>query len=188
MQGFRSNRLIVAIPFVCKVLEQTKESKVFQSPNPWLMAILRLLVELYQFAELKLNLKFEIEVLCKNIAIELKGTKQNERKMKVIRSDIEPSNLLHIDYAHQEQEQRAWVPNEVPSQVALPPAHPRAMQQSSGALNVLIGNYSLASCGSFCRRNREHFHSQLGGLCFLQRESSVVQRSSCVEEVCLGCD
>ncbi|KAI9310521.1 CCR4-Not complex component, Not1-domain-containing protein [Dichotomocladium elegans] len=71
LEGFDSNRLIVVIPFVCKVLEQCNKSIVFKPPNPWLMAILRLLVELYQFAELKLNLKFEIEVLCKGLSIEM---------------------------------------------------------------------------------------------------------------------
>jgi CCR4-NOT transcription complex subunit 1 len=73
MDSHQKNRLIVTIPFVCKVLEQVKSSKVFRPPNPWLMSILRLLVELYQFADLKLNLKFEIEVMCKNADIELKG-------------------------------------------------------------------------------------------------------------------
>lgn len=61
------------IPFVCKVLEQCNKSIVFKPPNPWLMAILKLLVELYQAAELKLNLKFEIEVLCKSLRLELGG-------------------------------------------------------------------------------------------------------------------
>lgn len=80
IQGYDSNRLIVAIPFVCKVLEQCSKSRVFRPPNPWLMAILRLLVELYQFAELKLNLKFEIEVLCKSLNVDLK--------------DVEPTEIL----------------------------------------------------------------------------------------------
>lgn len=80
IQGYDSNRLIVAIPFVCKVLEQCSKSRVFKPPNPWLMAILRLLVELYQFAELKLNLKFEIEVLCKSLNVDLK--------------DVEPTDIL----------------------------------------------------------------------------------------------
>ncbi|KDE03641.1 hypothetical protein MVLG_05891 [Microbotryum lychnidis-dioicae p1A1 Lamole] len=80
IQGYDSNRLIVAIPFVCKVLEQCAKSRVFKPPNPWLMAIVRLLVELYQFAELKLNLKFEIEVLCKSLNIDLK--------------EVEPTGLL----------------------------------------------------------------------------------------------
>ncbi|CAG8484109.1 12575_t:CDS:10 [Ambispora gerdemannii] len=80
IEGYDSNKLIVAIPFVCKVLEQASKSKVFKPPNPWLMAILKLLVELYHFADLKLNLKFEIEVLCKSLSIELK--------------DIEPTSIL----------------------------------------------------------------------------------------------
>ncbi|KAM0747379.1 Not1-domain-containing protein [Meredithblackwellia eburnea MCA 4105] len=80
IQGYDSNRLIVAIPFVCKVLEQCAKSRVFKPPNPWLMGILRLLVELYQFAELKLNLKFEIEVLCKSLNVDLK--------------DVEPTDIL----------------------------------------------------------------------------------------------
>ncbi|KAG0264770.1 hypothetical protein DFQ27_001042 [Actinomortierella ambigua] len=80
IEGYDSNRLIVAIPFVCKVLEQCNRSKVFRPPNPWLMAIMRLLVELYQFADLKLHLKFEIEVLCNSLAIDLK--------------EIEPTSIL----------------------------------------------------------------------------------------------
>ncbi|KAI8394298.1 CCR4-Not complex component, Not1-domain-containing protein [Radiomyces spectabilis] len=72
LEGFDYNRLIVVIPFVCKVLEQCSKSRVFKPPNPWLMAIMRLLVELYESADLKLNLKFEIEVLCKSLSLELK--------------------------------------------------------------------------------------------------------------------
>ena len=80
LEGYDTNRLIVVIPFVCKVLEQCSTSKVFRPPNPWLMAILKLLSELYNFADLKLNLKFEVEVLCKKLDIDIK--------------DIEPSSLL----------------------------------------------------------------------------------------------
>ncbi|KAF5324741.1 hypothetical protein D9611_004517 [Ephemerocybe angulata] len=71
LEGFESGRLIVAIPFVCKTLEPCSKSRVFKAPNPWLMAVIGLLAELYHFAELKLNLKFEIEVLCKALNINL---------------------------------------------------------------------------------------------------------------------
>jgi CCR4-NOT transcription complex subunit 1 len=71
MEGYDSGRLIVAIPFVCKTLEPCAQSKVFRPPNPWLMAVISLLAELYHFAELKLNLKFEIEVLCKGLEVNL---------------------------------------------------------------------------------------------------------------------
>ncbi|CAK5279384.1 unnamed protein product [Mycena citricolor] len=73
LEGYDSGRLIVAIPFVCKTLEPCSKSKVFRPPNPWLMGIVSFLAELYHFAELKLNLKFEIEVLCKTLEIDLDG-------------------------------------------------------------------------------------------------------------------
>ena len=71
VEGYDNGRLIVAIPFVCKTLEPAARSKVFRPPNPWLMAVLSLLTELYHFAELKLNLKFEIEMLCKALDVDL---------------------------------------------------------------------------------------------------------------------
>lgn len=72
IEGYVTERLTVVLPFTCKVLEQSNKSTVFKPPNPWLMAIIRLLVELYQHVELKLNLKFEIEVLCKNLDLDIK--------------------------------------------------------------------------------------------------------------------
>ncbi|TFK46033.1 Not1-domain-containing protein [Heliocybe sulcata] len=71
IEGYDNNRLIVVIPFVCRTLEPAAKSTVFKPPNPWMMAIISLLAELYHFAELKLNLKFEIEMLCKALDIDL---------------------------------------------------------------------------------------------------------------------
>lgn len=71
LEGFDGNRLIVVLPFVCRVLEQTTNSKVFRPPCPWTMAVLGLLMELYESADMKLNLKFEVEVLCKKLDIHM---------------------------------------------------------------------------------------------------------------------
>ncbi len=71
LEGYDNNRLVVAIAFVCKTLEPCSRSKVFNAPNPWLMAVISLLAELYHFADLKLNPKFEIEILCKALQIDL---------------------------------------------------------------------------------------------------------------------
>ncbi|KAK3994594.1 CCR4-Not complex component, Not1-domain-containing protein [Cladorrhinum sp. PSN332] len=73
MEAHDTKRLIVVIPFVCKVLLQGASSNVFRPPNPWLMDIIHLLIELYHNAELKLNLKFEIEVLCKGLSLDHKS-------------------------------------------------------------------------------------------------------------------
>lgn len=73
IEAHDTKRLIVVIPFVCKVLLQGATSAVFRTPNPWLMDIIYLLIELYHHAELKLNLKFEIEVLCKGLSLDHKS-------------------------------------------------------------------------------------------------------------------
>ena len=73
IEAHDTKRLIVAIPFVCKVLAQGVTSAVFRPPNPWLMDIIHLLIDLYHHAELKLNLKFEIEVLCKGLNLDHKS-------------------------------------------------------------------------------------------------------------------
>ena len=53
---------------------------MFKPPNPWVMGIMRVLAELHAIPDLKLNLKFEIEVLCKYLSLEI--------------SEVEPSQLL----------------------------------------------------------------------------------------------
>lgn len=73
IEGYDTQRLIIVIPFVCKVLGQATKSVVFKPPNPWLMEIIRLLIELYQFAEIKLNQKFDIEILCKDLNLDFKS-------------------------------------------------------------------------------------------------------------------
>ncbi|XP_072278890.1 CCR4-NOT transcription complex subunit 1 [Pyxicephalus adspersus] len=72
--------LLYVVPFVAKVLESSVRSVVFRPPNPWTMAIMNVLAELHQEHDLKLNLKFEIEVLCKNLAIDI--------------NDLKPGSLL----------------------------------------------------------------------------------------------
>ncbi|KTW28870.1 hypothetical protein T552_01499 [Pneumocystis carinii B80] len=72
LEGYDSKRLMVVLPFTCKVLEQAANSKVFKPPNAWLMGILKLLAELYESTDIKLNLKFEIEVLCKKLDLDIK--------------------------------------------------------------------------------------------------------------------
>ena len=87
IEGYDTSRLVVVIPFTCKVLVQAAASTVFKPPNPWLMDILGLLMELYHHAELKLNLKFEIEVLCKDLNVDC--------------NEIEPSNYIRARHLSQ---------------------------------------------------------------------------------------
>ncbi|KAF2398332.1 Not1-domain-containing protein [Trichodelitschia bisporula] len=67
LEAHASNRLLFVVPFACKVLVAVQESKIYRPPNPWTVEILRLLVELYHYADLKTVLKFEIELLCNRL-------------------------------------------------------------------------------------------------------------------------
>lgn len=58
--------------------------QVFKPPNPWTMAIMNVLAELHQEPDLKLNLKFEIEVLCKNLNIDVLVSKMKLHYFKIL--------------------------------------------------------------------------------------------------------
>ena len=73
--AYETGRLIAVVPFVAKVLDACPNSQVFMPPNPWVMGLFSLLLELYQVPDLKLNLKFEIEVLAKTLKVELADVK-----------------------------------------------------------------------------------------------------------------
>lgn len=72
VEAHDSQRLIVAIPFTCNVLSMAAKSSIFRAPCSWTMEIVQILVELYRFASLKLQLKFEIEILCKALGVDEK--------------------------------------------------------------------------------------------------------------------
>jgi hypothetical protein len=80
IEGYDHQRLLVVIPFACKVLEAAARSTIFRPPNPWIMAIFGLLVEMFHCAELKIQLKFEIELLLKAFGLE--------------RADVEEAHIL----------------------------------------------------------------------------------------------
>ncbi|KAK6167378.1 hypothetical protein SNE40_021420 [Patella caerulea] len=86
-----AQELLYVVPFSAKVLESCSKSKVFKAPNPWTLGIMNVLAELHMEPDLKLNLKFEIEVLCKTLNIdinELKPTNYLKDPMRI--SSIEP--------------------------------------------------------------------------------------------------
>jgi CCR4-NOT transcription complex subunit 1 len=69
--AYEEGKLIAVAPFVAKILEGAKVSNVFLPPNPWLMALVRAMRELYDVLDLKLKLKFEVEVLCKSLNLKV---------------------------------------------------------------------------------------------------------------------
>lgn len=74
-QAYDQGTLVAVVPFVAKIMESCSQSKVFKPPNPWVVALARLMAEIYQLPDLKLNLKFEIELLCNNLQLDLNELK-----------------------------------------------------------------------------------------------------------------
>ncbi|CAN1849445.1 CCR4-NOT transcription complex subunit 1 [Linum perenne] len=62
IEAYEKGLMIAVIPFTSKVLEPCQSSLAYQPPNPWTMGILGLLAEIYSMPNLKMNLKFDIEV------------------------------------------------------------------------------------------------------------------------------
>ncbi|KAK6202872.1 CCR4-Not complex component, Not1-domain-containing protein [Scheffersomyces amazonensis] len=81
VEAYDFKTIPLILPFVCKFLVQGKDTKIFKPPNPWIVGILKVLAELYDYAELNLNSKFEIEVLFKAF---------NHMKVK----DVTPTTII----------------------------------------------------------------------------------------------
>ncbi|XP_067853724.1 CCR4-NOT transcription complex subunit 1 isoform X1 [Heptranchias perlo] len=99
--------MLYVVPFVAKVLESSVRSMVFRPPNPWTMAIMNVLAELHQEHDLKLNLKFEIEVLCKNLALDI-----NDLKPGTLLKDKEKLKNLEEQLSAPKRESK--IPEELP--------------------------------------------------------------------------
>jgi len=77
LQGYETGNLIAVAPFLAKTLEGAKNSIIFRPPNPWIMSILSVFRSVYSVQGLKMNIKFEVEVLCKNLNIRLEDIPVN---------------------------------------------------------------------------------------------------------------
>ncbi|CAJ0941330.1 unnamed protein product, partial [Mesorhabditis belari] len=63
--------LLFVIPFVAKIVCSSSKSQVFSPYSSWIRGILKVFAELHTEPDLKINLKFEIEVLFKELNIDL---------------------------------------------------------------------------------------------------------------------
>ena len=67
IEGWETQRLAIVVKFTCAVLQEAIKSVVFKPPNPWMMEIISLLLELYDLPDTKLTQKFAIEVLLRDL-------------------------------------------------------------------------------------------------------------------------
>ena len=96
----RSGRLVEAIPFVTKILECGSESTVFKPPNPWLRAVMALLVELHSLSGLELTLKSEIKAVFSHLGQDLAGLTPShilqENAITVADADAVPNDDVQV--------------------------------------------------------------------------------------------
>ncbi|XP_047337457.1 CCR4-NOT transcription complex subunit 1 [Impatiens glandulifera] len=85
IEAYEKGLMIAVIPFTSKVLEPCQNSAAYQPPNPYTMGILKLLAEIYAMPNLKMNLKFDIEVLFKNLSVDLKGVTPTSLLKDIVR-------------------------------------------------------------------------------------------------------
>jgi CCR4-NOT transcription complex subunit 1 len=73
LTAYETGSMISIVPFVSRVIRLTKRSRLFKPPNPWTVAILRVLAEIHNCPHIVDPIKFEIEILCNVLEIKLEG-------------------------------------------------------------------------------------------------------------------
>jgi CCR4-NOT transcription complex subunit 1 len=74
IEAYEQDNLIAVVPLTCKILSCCTKSKIFKYPNPWISALLRLLLEIHNLPNLKQLLVFEIEGLFRILNIDIQCT------------------------------------------------------------------------------------------------------------------
>lgn len=128
--------LLYVVPFVARVLESCAKSRVFKPPNPWTMGIMNVLAELHQEPDLKLNLKFEIEVLCKNLSIDVV-----DLKPVIYLKDPEKVRQLEYQLSHPNKKEAS----NIPINQAIPPPQ---VQTPMMAQPTIIGTEEMAAAAA----------------------------------------
>ncbi|KAK4336975.1 hypothetical protein RND71_044194 [Anisodus tanguticus] len=112
--------LLYVVPFIAKVLESCAKSKVFKPPNPWTMGIVKVLIELHQEPDLKLNLKFEVEVLSKTLNVDINewiGKTHVLKNEEIMNRVMSQQQLSGCTSKHPQQQSVVVNNNNMPAQV-----------------------------------------------------------------------
>ena len=83
-EGLPNYKIVVTLPFVVRVLQHTAQSTVFRPQNPWLMAMLGLLVEIHDLYEMDRAVKQQVEALVQSLSLKMSdlADKKNQRSVQ----------------------------------------------------------------------------------------------------------
>ncbi|KAK4530859.1 hypothetical protein CCYA_CCYA06G1716 [Cyanidiococcus yangmingshanensis] len=138
LHAYSTGLLIAVIPFVCKVLDACRVSRVFRLPNPWLATVFGLLREIYELPDLKLNLKFEVEVLCKNTEIDLHSVKPTH----LLTACTRPVGRENPDFTYKESADRMTSPSGGRGAVVAPGAAPAGSAPSTPGMSTHVPEHA----------------------------------------------
>ncbi|EYC32927.1 hypothetical protein Y032_0002g514 [Ancylostoma ceylanicum] len=98
--------LLFVVPFIAKILFSCGKTQLFSATCAWIRSILKVLAELHNEPDLKINLKFEIEVLCKELSVDLESLpvegilKDTDRLVRVTQQLSDLKTLQQPDQAN----------------------------------------------------------------------------------------
>jgi hypothetical protein len=127
LDSYEKGHLMTTLPLVCRVMSCVQESRVFKPPNPWTTAILSVLAELHDVANLRTTLVFEIEILCKKLELSLADLKRSD----LLVSRQPPADSP--DFAAPKPAGAIAPPGSAVSEPQQPAVQPPAAQPSAGA-------------------------------------------------------
>ncbi|XP_022867508.1 CCR4-NOT transcription complex subunit 1-like isoform X1 [Olea europaea var. sylvestris] len=151
IEAYEKGLMIAVIPFTSKVLDSCSNSLAYQPPNPWTMGILGLLTEIYAMPNLKMNLKFDIEVLFKNLGVDLKDVTPTSLLKDTVREFEGNPDFSNKDIGASQPQMVNEVKSgtlstqnqvELPLDVAIPPhptSHSRVLSQYTTPLHLSSG-------------------------------------------------
>jgi CCR4-NOT transcription complex subunit 1 len=123
LSSYEKGNLIAIVPFVSKILASVPASKVFKTPNPWTVALLRLFVELYHVTDIRTTIQFEIELLFRALDVDM--------------SSIQPSDLLRSRRPYTGPDVTDFTnPPKLPEEPPQPPPGSLGLAPTQADLNV----------------------------------------------------
>ncbi|KAJ0245364.1 Transcription regulator [Hirschfeldia incana] len=178
VEAYEKGLMIAVIPFTSKVLEPCQNSIAYQPPNPWTMAILGLLAEIYSMPNLKMNLKFDIECLV------LISFLSSDAPSKLLSQYVAPQRVYTNTLLEEEKVSTLGLSDQLPSPQGLfqsTPSPSFSISQLSAALPN-IGNHVVINQKLSVRTS--HFRGLVVPLAMdraiKEIVSGIVQRSLCI--------
>ena len=83
-------------PFAACIQLACRSLQVFKPTNPWVATIMSLLAEIHGLEKVKLNITFEIEIICQNMGLKVTDLKPStELKGRKVSAKLSTIGSLH---------------------------------------------------------------------------------------------